>query len=62
MVPNMISTVIIPQFCAAYLHMLKSYRKQSLRLMADEIATQFEISVINQIFLKEFVLKPPRTH
>ena len=30
--------------------------------MADEIAAQFEISVINQIFLKEFILKPPRTH
>ena len=42
--------------------MLKSYRKQSLRLMADEIAAQFEISVINQIFLKEFILKPPSTH
>ena len=30
--------------------------------MTEEIAAQLEISVIIQIFLKEFILKPPRTH
>ncbi|BBN69570.1 F-box family protein with DUF295 [Prunus dulcis] len=36
--------------------------KQSLRLKSEETAAQFVISVVIQIFLKAFILNPPRTH